>query len=322
MSDRSLLERLGNGVVTGAVLARELGITRSAVHKRIESLRTAGVEIHARPGHGYALTQPLDMLDREALLAHLAPVTRAQLHSLQIEFETTSTQSLALATTTPETGCAVFLAERQTAGQGRRGRDWASPMAANLYVSLSRRFDRGFATLSGLSLAVGVAVAQSLRQLGYAQVGVKWPNDLLANGRKLGGILIQLRGEAQGPCEAVIGIGLNVHMPVTAAGEIDQAWCDLAQLMPGKSLSRNALAAALLDSLLPALAQFEAEGLAPFLPQWRQFDALDGHAVHVLDGTRTHEGIALGVDAAGALRVRIGESERQFHSGEVSLRRV
>ena len=320
MSDRALLDRLGAGAVTGSALARELGVTRSAVHKRIESLRAAGVEIHARPGHGYALAQRLDLLDRDDLLAGLGPEARAQMQSLRIEFETASTQSLALQAGAPDYGSAVWLAERQTEGQGRRGRRWVSPLAANLYLSLSRRFDRGFAALSGLSLAVGVAVAEALRSLGASQVGVKWPNDVVADGRKLGGILIQLRGEAQGPCEAVIGVGLNVRMPANAAADIDQAWCDLSQLLPDEKIVRSALAANVLDRLLPALAQFESEGLAPFLPRWRELDALAGHAVRVLDGARTHEGAALGVDASGALRVHIDGSERRFHSGEASLR--
>jgi BirA family biotin operon repressor/biotin-[acetyl-CoA-carboxylase] ligase len=320
VSDRALLERLGAGAVAGSALARELGITRSAVHKRIESLRSAGIEVHAQAGHGYALAQPLDLLDRDALLAQLGPAARSQLRSLHVEFETASTQSLALQAGAPEQGCAVWLAERQTAGQGRRGRPWVSPLAANLYLSLSRRFDRGFAALSGLSLAVGVAVADALRTHGASQVGVKWPNDLVVEGRKLGGVLIQLRGEAQGPSEAVVGIGLNVRMPANAASGIDQAWCDLSQLLPGRPLSRTALAASVLDRLLPALAQFEADGLAPFLPRWRELDALAGRGVRVLDGGQTHDGTALGVDAGGALRVRIGGAERQFHSGEASLR--
>lgn len=320
MSDRALLERLGEGAVTGSVLAHEFGITRSAVHKRIESLRAAGVEIHAQPGQGYALAQSLDLLQRERLLAQLGPEARSQMQSLHLEFETTSTQSLALQAGTPAQGCAVWLAERQTLGQGRRGRPWVSPLAANLYLSVARRFDGGFAALSGLSLAVGVAVAESLRSLGATQVGVKWPNDLVADRRKLGGILIQLRGEAQGPCEAVIGIGLNVRMPANTAADIDQPWCDLSQLLPGKKITRTALAANVLNRLLPALVQFEAEGLAPFLPRWHELDALVGHAVRVLDGARTHEGAALGVDASGALRLRIDGAERLFHTGEVSLR--
>ena len=322
MSDRALLERLGHGAVTGSALARELGITRSAVHKRIQSLREAGVPILAQPGRGYVLAQELDLLDGTALLAGLGAQARAQLQALHVAFETASTQALALAATTPERGCVVWLAERQTHGQGRRGRAWTSPLAANIYLSVSRRFERGFAAMSGLSLAVGVATAESLREQGFADIAVKWPNDLCAGGRKLGGILIQLRGEAQGPCDAVIGIGLNVRMPSDAGMAIDQAWCDLVQLATGRALSRNAVAAGVLDRLLPALAQFDGDGLAPFLPRWRELDALAGAGVQVLDGARSHDGVALGVDASGALRVRVAGVERQFHSGEVSLRRA
>lgn len=322
MSDRALLERLGHGAVTGSALARELGITRSAVHKRIEALREAGVQVLAQPGRGYVLAQALDLLDDTVVLAGLGAAARAQLQSLQLVFETASTQALALQATTPERGCAVWLAERQTQGQGRRGRAWTSPLAANIYLSVSRRFERGFAAMSGLSLAVGVATAEALRESGFADIGVKWPNDLCAGGRKLGGILIQLRGEAQGPCDAVIGIGLNVRMPANAGSAIDQAWCDLSQLASGRPLSRSVVVAVVLDRLLPALAQFDGAGLAPFLPRWRELDALAGQGVQVLDGTRRHDGVALGVDGTGALRVRVAGMERQFHSGEVSLRRA
>ncbi len=322
MSDRALLERLGRGAVAGSALARELGITRSAVHKRIDALREAGVDIQAQPGRGYELAQALDLLDASSIRAGLGAEARAQLQALQVVFETASTQALALSAPTPERGCAVWLAERQTQGQGRRGRAWASPLAANIYLSVSRRFERGFAAMSGLSLAVGVATAQALHELGYAEIAVKWPNDLCAGGRKLGGILIQLRGEAQGPCDAVIGIGLNVRMPADAASAIDQAWCDLSQLAGDRVVPRSVVAAAVLDGLLPALAQFDGEGLAPFLPRWRELDALAGAGVQVLDGALAHSGVALGVDATGALRVRVAGVERQFHSGEVSLRRA
>ena len=322
MSDRELLQRLATGAATGTALALELGVTRSAVHKRIESLRAAGVGILARKGHGYALAQPLDLLDRELLLSRLAPGTRVGLASLCIEFETPSTQILAARADAPRQGCAVWMAERQTEGQGRRGRRWVSPLAANLYLSLSRRFDRGFAAMAGLSLAVGIALAESLRRMGYTQVGVKWPNDLMADSRKLGGVLIQLRGEADGPCEAIVGIGLNVRMPIAAASGIDQAWCDLSQLRGAPAMTRSELAAALLNGLLPALTQFEADGLAPFLPRWVELDALAGHCVRVVDGGRSHEGVAVGIDGNGALRLRVDGAEQGFHSGEASLRRA
>jgi BirA family biotin operon repressor/biotin-[acetyl-CoA-carboxylase] ligase len=258
--------------------------------------------------------------DREAILGALSAPSRALLHSLVATAETASTQTDALAAPTPAHGCAVFLADRQSAGQGRRGRPWISPPAANLYLSLSRRFRSPMAALSGLSLVVGVAVAEALRGQGFTQVGVKWPNDLVAGAGKLGGILIQLRGDADaGGTLAVIGLGINLRMPADAAAQIDQAWCDLAQL-GGEGLSRDALAAAVLDALLPALQQFEEQGLAPFLPRWRALDALAGRPVRIVDGAREHQGVSAGITDVGALRLLQDGQERTFHAGEVSLR--
>ena len=267
----------------------------------------------------------LQLLDRESILQAMTAAARAQVHSLSIALETTSTQADALATPPPSEGCAIFLAEQQTAGQGRRGRPWISPPAANLYLSVSRRFAGELSALSGLSLAVGVATAEALNvfietsETSGPRIGVKWPNDLLAGGDKLGGILVQLRGDGEAGALAVIGIGINVRMPPAQAAQIDQAWCDLAGLGAGDG-SRDALAAALLDHLLPALTQFDAHGLSPFLPRWRQLDALAGQPVRILDGPRSHEGIAAGITESGALRLRQHGDELAFHSGEVSVR--
>ena len=320
MSDRLLLERLQQGPATGVELAQAADVTRGAIWKRVQALRAAGVEIAAQAGRGYALAQPLELLERERIVSALSPAVRAALPSLQVCFETASTQILAAAEPPPERGCAIWLAERQTAGQGRRGRHWVSPLAAHLSMSVARRFQHGFAALSGLSLVVGIATAQALHALGYPQVRLKWPNDLWVERRKLGGILIGLRGEAGGPCDAVIGLGINVRMPAEFAAKIDQPWCDLAGLSPRPTPSRNGLAAGVIAALVPALDEFERAGLAPFLPRWRALDALIDQPVRVLDGGREQHGIARGIDGQGALRVEHGQQERHYHGGEVSLR--
>lgn len=319
MSDRVLLERLMHAPASGAVLAMEFGVSRGAVWKRIETLRIAGVGIVATRG-GYALAHPVELLDREKILALLDRPAREGLVSLILDFEADSTQVRALAAPAPTQGCALWLAERQTAGQGRRGRRWVSPLAAHLCLSLSRRFDRGVAALSGLSLAVGVAVAEVLRGEGFSQVGVKWPNDLLVDDRKLGGILIQLRGDAHGPCEAVIGLGLNVAMPEALAAQIDQPWCDLVSLVPRQTVSRNLLAAKVIAGLMAAMEEFDRDGLASFLLRWQALDALAGRSIRVSDASHEYEGIALGICSDGALRVQLASGERHFHSGDVSVR--
>ena len=321
-TDRALLSRLGEGPVSGDALAREAGLTRAAVWKRIEALRAAGLRIEARAGRGYALAEPLDLLDAGQIAASLPAAVRAGIDALDVAWTLDSTNAELLRRGVPGAGAQVLLAERQTGGRGRLGRAWASPLAANLYLSLGRRFEAGLARLGGLSLVAGIAAVESLHGLGVAEARLKWPNDLavVRDGalRKLGGILVEGGGEYAGPARAVLGLGLNVRMPAAVAATIDQPWIDLRTL--GADLSRNAVAAALLAGLLPALERFDAEGLAPFLARYAAHDALAGQPVRVLAGDGEHTGTALGVAADGALRVGMAGGERSFHAGEVSLR--
>lgn len=327
MDDRALLQHLIAGPATGDALASAAGQTRAAVWKRIEALREAGVAIEAKPGRGYALSQPLDLLDAEAIAAALSAPTRLRLAALEVAWSIDSTNSELLRRPTPAQGVAVLLAERQTGGRGRRGRVWASPLAAHLYLSLSRSFGGGLARLGGLSLVAGIAAVEALQGLGYAAVRLKWPNDLVVldgDGlRKLGGLLIEGGGEYAGPARAVIGLGLNVRMPAVVAASIDQPWSDLSGLAGGRAVARDTVAAALLERLLPALDEFDAAGLAPFLDRYAVFDALAGQAISVHGADATHQGIALGLADDGALRVRLDDGEeRRFHAGEVSVRRA
>jgi BirA family biotin operon repressor/biotin-[acetyl-CoA-carboxylase] ligase len=331
MDDRALLEHLIRGPASGDTLARAAGQTRAAVWKRIEALRQAGVSIAAQPGRGYALVQPLDLLAGAAIRAALPPSVQRQVAGLQVAWSIDSTNSELLRRPAPEASqTEILLAERQTGGRGRRGRVWASPLAAHLYLSLARSFGGGLARLGGLSLVAGVAVAEALQGLGFSEVRLKWPNDVVIAGpeglRKLGGVLIEGSGEHAGPARAVIGLGVNVRMPEAAARGIDQPWCDLAALSRESSSSlpeRNAIAAGVLARLLPALDVFELEGLAPFLPRYAAVDALAGQPVTLHTAAGTQAGTALGVAEDGALRLRLDDGrEQRVHAGEVSVRRA
>ena len=319
MDDRQLLAKLGAGRLSGDALARELGHTRAAVWKRIQGLRAAGIAIEGRAGDGYQLQQPLDLLDAAAIRTALPSSLGSELASMEVVWTVGSTNSELLRCSVPERGAAVLLAERQTGGRGRRGREWASPLAAHVYLSVLRGFAGGLSRLGGLSLVAGVAVAEALRAAGYREVALKWPNDIVVQGHKLGGLLVEGGGEFAGPARAVIGLGLNVRMPAAFAAQITQPWTDLSTLAGGE-VSRNEIVARVLGALLPALAEFERDGLAPFLPRYAALDSLAGQAVRVEDGGAWHEGRALGLADDGALRVRIGASERVFHAGEVSVR--
>ena len=323
-AERALLQRLQAGPASGARLAEECGQSRAAVWKRIQALREAGVAIDAHAGRGYALAQPLDLLDADAIRAVLPAAACAQVAALDVAWSTDSTNSQLLQQATPAAGVAVLLAERQTGGRGRRGRSWASPLAANLYLSLARRFDGGLARLGGLSLVAGIAVADELRALGVAGIGLKWPNDIVVrdgNGlRKLGGILVEGGGEHAGPVRAVIGLGLNVRMPASFVAGIGQPWIDLAGATADSLPSRNALAAIMIGKLIEVLVLFDREGLVPFLPHYAALDALAGRTVVVHGGDGDHAGTALGIASDGALRVQLADGVRNFHAGEVSVR--
>lgn len=323
-AERILLERLRSGPATGDALAGP-GQTRASVWKRVQALRAAGVAIDAVPGRGYALAQPVDLLDADAITARLAPGTRARLASLEVAWSIDSSNSELLRRPARcDDRAEVLLAERQSAGRGRRGRAWTTPLAAQVALSAARGFAGGLARLGGLSLVAGVASVEALHALGATAVRLKWPNDLVvADGavlRKLGGLLVEGAGEHAGPARAVVGLGLNVRMPATAMEGIDQPWTDLAHCMPVPP-ARDALAAALVDAWLHAFDAFERDGLAPVLARYARIDALAGRAVRVQAGEGVFEATACGLGDDGALQVRdAGGALRTVHSGEVSVR--
>lgn len=321
--DRELLRRLAAGPVSGADLAHETGLTRAAIWKRIEALREAGVGVEARAGQGYTLARAPDWLDEQAIRDGLPGPLQAGLATLEVAWSVDSTNSELLRRSTPLRGVEVLLAERQTGGRGRRGRAWASPLAAHVYLSLARQFGGGLARLGGLSLVAGIAAAEALRDLGFDGVQLKWPNDLVVAAppglRKLGGLLVEGGGEHGGPARAVVGLGVNVRMPQALAAGIDQPWTDL-QSLSIEAVPRNRVVAALLGALLPAFDRFDAEGLAPFLPRYAALDALAGREVDVHEGVRTRRGLALGLADDGALRVEIEGSEQRLYAGDVSVR--
>jgi BirA family biotin operon repressor/biotin-[acetyl-CoA-carboxylase] ligase len=311
------------GGVSGSELASRFGVTRAAVWKRIAALREAGLAIEAVAGRGYRLVAPLDLLDAAAIAAAMPEPARALLGALRIDTEIDSTSSaLVRAAAAGARSGQVQLAECQTAGRGRRGRAWQSPIAANLYLSVLWRFDDGLAALGGLSIAAGVAVADALHGLGATGVGLKWPNDLVVGPQKLGGLLVDAAGEWAGPCHAVIGVGLNVRMPAACGARIDQPWIDLAgALAPRAVPSRSVVAGAVLGALLPALARFARDGLAPFVDGFARHDALRDRAILVHADPRAWPATALGLAADGRLRVRDAAGvEHRLAAAEVSVR--
>jgi len=318
---RLLAELADAYAVSGSDLAERLGVSRAAVWKQIERLRQLGLPIAAQAGSGYRLQAPLDRLDAGQIAALSTPVLRHRLGSLDVQWQVDSTSSelLRRAGADPR-DLLVCLAEVQSAGRGRRGRSWQMPLTGGIALSLLKRFDAGMAPLAGLSLVVGIAAAQALEDCGIPAVGLKWPNDIVVDARKLGGILVELGGDAIGPCHAVIGIGLNFRIDAAAGAVIGQPWTDLTRLAGSKAPTRNQIVARLLARLIDALDRFCIDGFGPFVDEFARRDALLDRPVRVLRGDATLDGIARGVDARGGLRVAFADGERSIDSGEVSVR--
>lgn len=320
---RQLLDRLADGRFhSGEALGSALGVSRMAVWKHLQALRELGVEFEVVRGKGYRLPASCELLSRRAIRAALSPHTRAQLGPLEVLLEVDSTNNWLReqARQGMDSG-AVCLAELQHAGRGRRGRHWVSPFAGNLCLSLLWRSGQGAAALGGLSLVTGIAVLRCLHALGIRDAGLKWPNDVVIDGAKLAGILIDMAGESAGPCAVVIGVGINVSLPVSAGAAIDQPWTELAALPGAGTLSRNRLAGALIEQLFEVLNGFEQHGLQPYLDEWHRHDIAAGRPVSLQLPHATVQGMARGVDASGALLIETGNGQQQrFLSGEVSLR--
>ncbi|MEW6679114.1 MAG: biotin--[acetyl-CoA-carboxylase] ligase [Pseudomonadota bacterium] len=302
--------------VSGAHLAARLGCSRASIHNLLKGADALGLDIHAVQGRGYRLAQSVDWLDADFLVRHLRPLGMGP--QVFDRLPSTNTHLMDAARTGAQHRT-VVIAELQTEGRGRRGRSWLAPAGRGLTFSLLWRSSRPAAELSGLSLAVGFMLVSALRDLGVAGAEVKWPNDILVAGAKLGGVLIELSGEMQGPSAAVIGVGLNVRGADDIGGQVGQAVTDLAA--HGVQRSRNEVLVALLQGLNAGLARFEQVGFPGFLPGWNLCHAFHGQDVALLTGQGERiVGRVEGVDESGALLLRTVSGLGRFHSGEVSLR--
>ena len=321
-----MVRLLADGQVhSGEQLAERLGVSRGDIRKHVKALEEYGLGVRTVPGHGYCLAEDIEVLDQAGIREHARDSAR-RLASLELFDLLPSTNDHLLALDPPEPGQArVCLAECQSAGRGRRGRSWIAPFGSGLCLSIGWQFPEHPPQLSALSLAVGVATIRALDGLDVHEVRLKWPNDIVSRGHKLGGILVELRAESGGPAYAVIGIGSNARLPTAAREVIDsleaQAPIDLAELCEGGAPSRNAVAGGLLEACLEMLAEFSDRGFEPFRAEWQRSDALRGEAVRVLRGKNTSAGIARGIDSAGALLLETAGEVRRFVSGEVSVRR-
>lgn len=316
-----LLEFLADGRFhSGESLGACLGVTRAAVWKQLQHLQSIGIEIHAVRGRGYRLAHSFELIREDRVSELLSPVAQAHVTRLVLlsAVDSTNTYLKRLAREGAPSGT-LCLAESQHAGRGRLGRNWLSPFACNLYLSLLWRFDAGPSALGGLSLVTGVAVVRALRDILPDGLTLKWPNDIHWQGRKLAGVLVEIAGESAGPSHVVIGLGLNVRMPDEIGAQIEQPWTDMTRCL-GTTPSRNALAAAVIGAVVEDLLRFQVDGLSPFLDTWRRYDAAAGKVVQLHLPNGVIDGHARGIDDSGALLLQVGDEVRRFASGEISLR--
>jgi BirA family biotin operon repressor/biotin-[acetyl-CoA-carboxylase] ligase len=325
------LRQLADGEFhSGEDLAAKVGLTRARVSQVLKEAEDAGLALERIKGRGYRLLEAPDFLGAEAVQARLAELAKARAapYPLNIEIvdqiESTSTE-LNRRSPRRDIHGVVLAAEWQTAGRGRRGRAWTAVAGGSLTFSLGWRFEQGAGFLAGLSLAVGVAVVRALEADGFTGIALKWPNDLIHRHQKLGGILIDLNGDALGPSTTVIGVGINVRLPANARKDIPVPVTDLSAVAGKKKLpvDRNRVLARLLDELSAVLQQYAAEGFAPFAAEWQHRHAYQGKMVKLLlpDGAVVTGKVA-GVDASGALVLADGPRRTRFLSGEISLRRI
>lgn len=320
---RQLLEILADGQFhSGEELGKILGITRSAIWKIINHLMTYGIAINSVRGRGYQIPQGLELLDPIKIQQSLNEDAKQKISALEIFSTVNSTNQYLLdrARNGAKSGSAC-LAEYQTAGKARHGRHWHSPYAASLYFSLLWNFAKDPAEISGLSSAVGVAVARGLKNYGVHQnIGLKWPNDVFWAQRKLAGILIETIAESHDRTQVVIGIGLNTNMPRGINIPIDQPWIDIQEITRTRP-ARNQLIGLLLNELIAVLSEFETKGFAPFLSEWQTLDVTMNKEVNILSLEQTIKGIVTGITEKGELLITDTENKiRKYLSGEVSLR--
>lgn len=316
-----LIQLLADGEFhSGQAIGESLLISRAAVNQHIHKLEELGLELFSLTGRGYKLARPIELLQAEAIEKE-TPVTWRKSPEFEVRsvVDSSNDQVKELAKNgVLDAGYSLF-AEAQTAGRGRRGKQWFSPFGSNLYFSVYWPLDEGIHGAMGLSIAVGVALAECFTELGIGEVSVKWPNDVYVGGKKVAGILVDLETLPEGAAHSVIGIGINLSMPEPVGAKIDQAWTDLSSELP-QPVSRNHIAAQVRSSVLSALKQYEQLGLTAFQRSWRQYDCFLDKPVKLIMGQRICLGTCRGIDENGALLVEDEQGVRRYFGGEVSLR--
>lgn len=318
---RALLEAEEGAYVSGSGLAEQLGLSRVSVRTRIQQLESEGFAVEAIRHKGYRLLAQPETLHPALLEAEIA---RKEFHlpvHLLHEVDSTNAEATRLLSTGAEAPFAV-LANRQSAGRGRMGRTWFSEAAGNLYLSLALRPQLPPARMGPFTLWMGLKVCQFLDERHDAAVGIKWPNDLLCNGRKLAGMLTEARIDTDFTRELVFGLGLNVNSTPADWPEALSTIATSLREAIGKSFSLNAFAADLLATLVEAYEAFVSGAYAAdFKVLWTRYDSLMGKDVTLHSQGSTFEGTACGINDDGSLALQRPDGSRlSVRAGDVTLR--
>lgn len=311
-----ILQLLADGQFhSGEELGEKLGVSRAAVWKQLKKLDELDIPYSSVKGKGYRLQEGIELLDEARIRERLTQ--RLDVLDILLDVDSTNTYLFRRAADHMGKRYAV-LAEKQVAGRGRRGRQWVSPFGKNIYLSLLVSFSGGMAALEGLSLMTAIAVEKALVRLGIAGIGLKWPNDVYAQGRKLAGILLEVTGEYSSHCQVVIGVGLNLSLNEQDAAQIEQPWAELRSLQPG--LSRNDVAATVLDELLSAVEEFRQHGFAPWQEYWSERDIFQNREVRIIAASNEKRGVVKGVNRKGELMLHSERGMEIINAGEISVR--
>lgn len=315
-----LIELLAQpGVHSGTTLGEKLGISRVAIKKRIDRLIDEGVPVESIAGKGYQLAKGVEPLNVDKIHEHMG-LSGSPEQDIEV-FATLASTNTYLAEAPLASGkLRVAVAESQPQGQGRRGRQWMATPYRNLMLSLSHVYETWPINPSGLSLAFSVSVHNALMSLGVNEARLKWPNDIVANGCKLGGLLVSASGEAAGDLKVIMGVGLNLDLHADDRRHIDQEAIDLKEL--GYSLSRNKLVAEIVTNTQEMLALYPRDGFSAFAEYWNQNACFINEQVRLFDGSVEHIGELLGVDDEGQLQLNTADGVLRFNTSELSLRKI
>ncbi len=310
-----------SGFRSGEELAAQFNVTRGTIHNCILRIESSGIDVERVPGKGYRLVNPLDLLVREDILSHLDTESLVRMEELHCLTQVDSTNEFAAGLPdSSDHGFTVVTAEMQSAGRGRRGRVWVSPYAANIYLSIVWPFGRSLHEASVVSPFLAICLVEKLHALGFPNLGLKWPNDIYCNRKKLAGLLIECSGELGSGCKMIIGLGVNVAMSRYSKIEIDQQWTDVLSNFPGWQRSRSEFVADLVNCVAVGMQEFEGNGVKDLVNRWKHWDLMYNRSVTIQNDKQVKVGVARGIDAQGCLLLETNNHIESISVGDVTLR--